>query len=63
VPRRRHRHPEITIPTQEELDSLPVRDRLELIEQAKIRTHQRVNSLALLLGLFFTGAGLELLTE
>lgn len=58
MPRRRNRRPQITIPTQEELDGLPVRDRLELIEQARIRTHQRVNSLVLLLGLFFTGAGL-----
>lgn len=54
----RRRRPQVSPPTQQELDALPVKDRLELLEHARARKHQRVNSIVLLFGVMFTAAGL-----
>jgi hypothetical protein len=53
-----NRLPWLKEPTWAEVNGLPVKDRLELLEQRRISRHQQVNSVALMVGVFFTGLGL-----
>jgi uncharacterized protein YjbI with pentapeptide repeats len=57
VPRRRGRRlPKA--PTQQELDALPARERLELIDRRRASVHQSLNSVGILFGVLFTAGSL-----
>ena len=45
-------------PTQEELDALPVKERLELLDRRRQGRHQTLNSVGILFGVLFTAASL-----
>ncbi|MFC4049306.1 pentapeptide repeat-containing protein [Actinomadura syzygii] len=55
---RGRRRARITEPTQQELDALPVEQRLELLSRRRAGRHQTLNSIGILFGVVFTLAGL-----
>jgi Pentapeptide repeats (8 copies) len=56
--RARRRRARVAEPTQQELDTLPVKDRLELLERRRAARHQTLNSVGILFGVLFTAASL-----
>ncbi|GAA2639684.1 pentapeptide repeat-containing protein [Actinomadura fulvescens] len=56
--RRRGRRPRVTWPSQQELDALPVQERLELLDKQRGSRHQTLNSVGILFGVLFTAASL-----
>src|SRR5688572_14663842 len=54
----KRRKPRVTLPTQAELDKLPVDKRQELFDAQRQRSWQHLTSLGVLIGLIFTGGGL-----
>ncbi|MDN3357647.1 pentapeptide repeat-containing protein [Actinomadura sp. DC4] len=52
------RRARITAPTQEELDGLQVKDRLELLDRRRQSRHQTLNSIGILFGVVFTAGSL-----
>ncbi|GAA0328538.1 hypothetical protein GCM10010151_18050 [Actinoallomurus spadix] len=56
IRRWRRRRPRVTRPSQEELDALTVRDRLDLLDKQRASRHQMLNSVGILFGALFTAA-------
>ena len=57
-PMRRWRRIRVKGPTQEELDALPVKERLELLDRRRQGRHQTLNSIGILFGVVFTAGSL-----
>ena len=58
LPMPRWRRARVKGPTQEELDALPVKERLELLDQRRQGRHQTLNSIGILFGVVFTAGSL-----
>jgi hypothetical protein len=58
IRRWRRRRPRVTRLSQEELDALPVRDRLDVLDKQRAARHQLLNSAGILFSVLFTAASL-----